>query len=71
MYVVVSCAPRFPANAVGDDIEVYGTEESKDGSNVQAVFHTLRQQAETETDGANLALSDFVAPKNSGIQCVL
>lgn len=51
---------------------MYGTEESKEGAAAkpQAVFHTLRQQAETETDGPNLALADFVAPKDSGIQYV-
>ncbi|MBU6301320.1 MAG: methionine synthase [Verrucomicrobia bacterium] len=49
----------FPANSVGDDIEVYGEE------GVRAVFHTLRQQMPKE-DRANFALSDFIAPKASG-----
>jgi len=52
----------WPANSVGDDIEVY----SKDGSgNLEGKFHTLRQQEERE-DTTYYALSDFVAPKASG-----
>jgi len=52
----------WPANSVGDDIEVY----SKDGSGtLEGKFHTLRQQEERE-DTTYYALSDFVAPKDSG-----
>ncbi len=54
----------FPANAVGDDIEIYADETRKQ---VVATFHTLRQQVEKEGDGAYLALSDFIATKESGI----
>ncbi len=52
----------FPANSVGDDIEVYvdDTRES-----VQTVFHTLRQQ-QIKKDKPNFALSDYLAPKDSG-----
>ncbi len=54
----------FPANSVGDDIEVYADESRKE---VVAVFRTLRQQAE-KTDGQPYyALADFIAPKDSGI----
>jgi 5-methyltetrahydrofolate--homocysteine methyltransferase len=52
----------FPANATGDDIEVY-TDESR--ATVKTVFHTLRQQV-IKKDTANYALSDYVAPKDSG-----
>jgi cobalamin-dependent methionine synthase I/methionine synthase I (cobalamin-dependent) len=52
----------FPANAIGDDVEVY-TDESR--STVQTVFHTLRQQV-IKKDTPNYALSDYVAPKGSG-----
>jgi 5-methyltetrahydrofolate--homocysteine methyltransferase len=52
----------YPANTVGDDIEVY-TDESR--SSVKTVFHTLRQQV-IKKDTANYALSDYVAPKDSG-----
>merc|ERR1719253_2221841 len=53
----------FPANSIGDDIEVY----SADGSSVQGKFHTLRQQEERE-DTTYYAMSDFIAPKTSGVQ---
>lgn len=54
----------FPANAIGDDIEVYGDETRQD---VVAVIHTLRQQMARSDSRANLALADFVAPKESGV----
>ncbi len=54
----------WPANAVGDDIEVYGDPSRKD---VLQTFHTLRQQMPRQgRDRANFALSDFVAPRDSG-----
>jgi len=54
----------WPANAVGDDIEVF----KADGSGARlGTFHTLRQQEERE-DTTYFALSDFVAPKASGVQ---
>ncbi len=54
----------FPANSVGDDIEVY-TDESR--SEVLATFHTLRQQLEKPEGNANYALADFIAPKSTGL----
>jgi 5-methyltetrahydrofolate--homocysteine methyltransferase len=53
----------FPANSVGDDIEIYEDEER---SSLAATFHTLRQQEEKKGGEANLALADFVAPKDEG-----
>lgn len=53
----------WPANAVGDDIEVYADENR---SRVLTVFHTLRQQGEKRTGQFNQALSDFIAPRESG-----
>ena len=55
----------FPANSVGDDIEIY-TDESR--SKVAMTYHTLRQQAEKSPGKPNLALADFVAPKESGVK---
>ncbi|PKH22434.1 methionine synthase [Enterobacterales bacterium CwR94] len=52
----------FPANRVGDDIEVY---EDESRSHILAVSHHLRQQAE-KSGFANYCLADFVAPKASG-----
>jgi 5-methyltetrahydrofolate--homocysteine methyltransferase len=54
----------WPANSVGDDIELY-TDESR--SKVLATLHTLRQQMARDGDKANLALADFIAPKESGL----
>ncbi len=54
----------FPANAVGDDIELYA-DERRDGP--VAVLHHLRQQAEKPPDRPNLCLADFVAPQESGM----
>ena len=57
----------WPANTVGDDIEVF----AEDGRNAPlAVFHTLRQQIARDPgrSRAHVALSDFIAPKESGRQ---
>lgn len=55
----------YPANRVGDDIEIY-TDESR--TEVLKTFHHIRQQAEKKRGGANNCLSDFVASKESGIK---
>ncbi|TKD47531.1 MAG: methionine synthase [Mesorhizobium sp.] len=53
----------WPANTVGDDIRLF-TDDNR--SQELATFFTLRQQL-TKRDGkANVALSDFVAPFDSG-----
>ena len=54
----------WPANSVGDDIELY-TDESR--TKVLATLHTLRQQMARDGDKSNLALADFIAPKDSGV----
>jgi 5-methyltetrahydrofolate--homocysteine methyltransferase len=54
----------FPANSVGDDIELYA-DEARD--QVRTVFHTLRQQMVKPPGRPNLALADFVAPKQSSV----
>src|SRR5581483_5780016 len=53
----------FPANSDGDDIVLYADESARE---VRAVFHTLRQQTPKEDGNPNLALADFVAPRESG-----
>jgi 5-methyltetrahydrofolate--homocysteine methyltransferase len=55
----------FPANSLGDDIEVY-TDESRE--TVLTIIHTLRQQMKKEDGRFNFALADFIAPKESGIK---
>jgi 5-methyltetrahydrofolate--homocysteine methyltransferase len=52
----------FPANSVGDDIEVY-TDETR--TKVWTTFHTLRQQDAKPEGQFNHALADFVAPRES------
>ncbi len=54
----------WPANGVGDDIKVYADESR---TKVIATLHTLRQQMARDPGRPNLALADFVAPKNSGV----
>jgi 5-methyltetrahydrofolate--homocysteine methyltransferase len=54
----------WPAHSVGDDIELY-TDSSR--KHVLTTFHTLRQQMAKPADQFNLALSDFIAPKESKV----
>ena len=55
----------FPANSVGDDIELY-TDDSR--TEVRATLHHLRQQMERVSDQPNYSLADFVAPRSSGVE---
>lgn len=52
----------FPANRVGDDVEIYSNEFRDE---LLVTGRHLRQQTE-KTDFANYCLADFVAPKSSG-----
>ncbi|MBL7838147.1 MAG: methionine synthase [Bacteroidetes bacterium] len=53
----------LPANAVGDDVEVYDV----NGEN-KMTFHFLRQQRKMMKGVPNLCLADFIAPKASGVK---
>jgi 5-methyltetrahydrofolate--homocysteine methyltransferase len=53
----------WPANSIGDDIEIYADEERRD---VITRFHFLRQQMQKPQGQPNYCLADFVAPKDSG-----
>lgn len=53
----------FPANRLGDDIEIYADESR---TTVKGVAHHLRQQTQKDKF-ANYCLADFVADKESGI----
>ncbi len=56
----------FPANSVeDDDIEVY-TDESR--SQVLLTLHNLRQQIQKQPGRPNHCLSDFIAPKETGVK---
>ena len=52
----------FPANAVGDDVELY-TDETR--TRVLDKLHFLRQQAVKEAGSPSRSLVDFVAPKDT------
>ncbi|TNE55498.1 MAG: methionine synthase [Bacteroidetes bacterium] len=54
----------FPANAIGDDIEIYADENR---NQVLYTQRSLRQQGKKADGVPNIALADFIAPKSSGI----
>jgi 5-methyltetrahydrofolate--homocysteine methyltransferase len=54
----------FPANAVGDDVELYTDCKRQ---NVLKQFHFLRQQTNREGNELCRSLSDFIAPKETGL----
>ena len=54
----------FPANAIGDDVELY-IDETRE--NVMDRFHFLRQQANREGSEPCRSLADFIAPKETGL----
>jgi 5-methyltetrahydrofolate--homocysteine methyltransferase len=53
----------FPANAAGDDVELY-TDETR--TEVLMKFHFLRQQIEKGDGTPNYCLADLIAPKATG-----
>ncbi|MBH0203141.1 MAG: methionine synthase [Nitrospira sp.] len=55
----------FPAASVGDDIELYQDASRK---TVLTTIHHLRQQSEKPAGQPDLALADYLAPKDSGRQ---
>ena len=54
----------FPANAVGDDVELYA---GADRSKVETRFHFLRQQVDRGGDQPCRSLADFIAPRETGL----
>ncbi len=54
----------FPANSVGDDIQIYSDDTRTD---VTHTLHHLRQQDKKKNTQPNYCLSDYIAPKTSGI----
>jgi 5-methyltetrahydrofolate--homocysteine methyltransferase len=54
----------YPANSEGDDIVLY-----TDATRKQELerLHTLRQQKESQRGKPQLALADFIAPRDSGV----
>ncbi|MCB1609525.1 MAG: cobalamin-dependent protein, partial [Xanthomonadales bacterium] len=54
----------WPANRVGDDIQIYADE---DRTQPVRTIHCLRQQADKAADKPQFCLADFIAPAESGI----
>lgn len=53
----------FPANSVGDDVEIYTDDSRKE---VLQTLHFNRQQKKKEKGDTYFCLADFIAPKSSG-----
>lgn len=56
----------YPANSVNDDdVEIYADENR---NKIIAINHNLRQQTKKAQGAYNMCLTDFIAPKESGIK---
>ncbi len=55
----------YPANSINDDIEIY-TDETRGG--ILEIMNTIRQQSIKSKGLPNIALSDFIATKESGVK---
>jgi 5-methyltetrahydrofolate--homocysteine methyltransferase len=55
----------FPANSVGDDIELYKNDDRRE---VLDILHNLRQQIIARADQPLLSHADYIAPKSSGVK---
>ncbi|MCO4815066.1 MAG: methionine synthase [Flavobacteriales bacterium] len=54
----------FPANSIGDDIEIY---DPGNKNKLLLTQRSLRQQGKKAKGLPNIALSDFIAPKENGV----
>jgi 5-methyltetrahydrofolate--homocysteine methyltransferase len=54
----------WPANAVGDDIEIYSDDTR---AHTLMTWHNLRQQNQKPSGNPNQCLADFVAPRDTGV----
>ncbi|MBX3223737.1 MAG: methionine synthase [Labilithrix sp.] len=54
----------FPANAVGDDVEIYADAAR---AKARTRFHFLRQQTEKAAGTPSQSLADFIAPRDTGL----
>ncbi len=62
-YTAKAVIAFWPANSVGDSIELYADEAR---SRLIGHFHHLRQQLEKPAGQFNHCLADYIAPRNSG-----
>jgi 5-methyltetrahydrofolate--homocysteine methyltransferase len=61
----------WPANSIGDDVEVHASTSTAAGAPTGEVLrrlHFLRQQADKPPGRPDFCLADFVAPGNSGVR---
>jgi len=63
IYTAKAVIAFWPANAVGDSVEIYSDEKR---SRVVQTFHFLRQQLEKPADQFDHCLADYIAPRDSG-----
>ncbi len=63
LYTAKAVIGFWPANSLGDSVEVYADESR---TKVLTTFHFLRQQNEKPADQHNHCLADYLAPKDSG-----
>jgi len=54
----------YPANSVGDSIELYRDDSRRE---ILTTFNMVRQQMKKDAASPNLSLADFTAPKESGV----
>ncbi|MDC0253979.1 methionine synthase [Bacteriovoracales bacterium] len=57
----ISTIGIWKANSIGDDVQIYNSEKEKE------TFHFLRQQKINNNSETSFCLSDFIAPRNTGI----
>jgi len=62
-YLAKAVIGFWPANAVGDDLEIYADEQRR---RVLMTFHCLRQQLEKPAGQFNHSLADYLAPLETG-----
>jgi 5-methyltetrahydrofolate--homocysteine methyltransferase len=62
LYTAKAVIAFWPANAVGDSVEIYADESR---ARVVQTFHFLRQQLEKPADQFNHCLADYIAPRDS------
>ncbi len=65
MLTVKAVFGLFPANAIGDDIEIYTDDNRSDSL---GIIHNLRQQVEKNQGKTYSCLTDFITPEDSGIK---
>ncbi|MEO8743529.1 MAG: methionine synthase [Lysobacteraceae bacterium] len=58
----------WPANSIGDDVELLHQPASSSGGVGKQVLHFLRQQVEKPAERPDFCLADFIAPKSTGMQ---